>query len=199
MLISGGQTGVDRAALDFALQSGIPCSGWCPAGRRAEDGVIPAEYLLIEAGSALYQHRTRLNVRDSDATMIITGDCRSRGTSLTLDCCHKLKKPFLIVSIDGELQTVDQVLSPAVSEAIRPEKMPSRFQFKPEPFDAERARSWLHRVKPAILNLAGPRASECPAAGPVVAKLLEQLITPSDMPRPEWPPRRPFTPELLFF
>lgn len=168
MLISGGQTGVDRAALDFARQSGIPCSGWCPAGRRAEDGIIPAEYLLVEAGSPLYQQRTRLNVRDSDATLIFTSDCQSRGTSLTLDCCHKLKKPFLIVSIDDE------------------------------PFDAERVRSWLHRAKPAILNLAGPRASECPAAGTVVRKLLEQLIIHSDLPRPEWPPHRPFTPELHF-
>lgn len=71
MLISGGQTGVDRAALNFAIESGIQHAGWCPLGRRAEDGVIPDCYHLIEADTPLYQQRTRLNVRDSQATLII--------------------------------------------------------------------------------------------------------------------------------
>ena len=101
MLISGGQTGVDRVGLDFALQIGLPCAGWCPKGRRAEDGSIPADYPLREASSQLYQQRTRLNVRDSDATLIIT-DCNriSRGTALTVKYAIKLCRPCLVVDIE---------------------------------------------------------------------------------------------------
>lgn len=108
MIISGGQTGVDRAALDFALAVGIHCSGWCPKGRRAEDGIIPLIYPLKEASSQLYQQRTRLNVRDSDATLIIT-DCnrRSRGTALTVKYAVKLGRPCLVVDIgDHDLKKI---------------------------------------------------------------------------------------------
>ncbi len=108
MLISGGQTGVDRSALDFALTAGIHCSGWCPKGRRAEDEAIPSIYPLKEASSQLYQQRTRLNVRDSDATLIIT-DCnrRSRGTALTVQYAVKLGRPCLVVDIgDYDLKKI---------------------------------------------------------------------------------------------
>jgi hypothetical protein len=79
-LVSGGQTGVDRAALDVALKLGIPCGGWCPRGRQAEDGVIPARYPLAETPSEGYSERTRWNVRDADATLTAeTGAiCRRR-------------------------------------------------------------------------------------------------------------------------
>ncbi|MGO8056497.1 YpsA SLOG family protein, partial [Rhizobium leguminosarum] len=70
-LVSGGQTGVDRAALDVALRLGIACGGWCPRGRRAEDGIIPARYPLIETPTARYPQRTGWNVRDADATLVI--------------------------------------------------------------------------------------------------------------------------------
>lgn len=98
MLISGGQTGVDRVGLDFALAMGLACAGWCPKGRLAEDGVIPAIYPLKEASSDLYQQRTRLNVRDSDVTLIFT-DCNrsSRGTALTVKYAIKLGRPCLVV------------------------------------------------------------------------------------------------------
>jgi len=100
MLISGGQTGVDRAALDFAMRAGIAHSGWCPLGRKAEDGVIPSRYLLREASTPLYQQRTQLNVRDSQATLIIKDDARrSRGTALTIRCAEKLHRPLMIVDI----------------------------------------------------------------------------------------------------
>ncbi len=68
-IVSGGQTGVDRAALETALALGIPCGGWCPKGRKAEDGAIPEHYPVTETESATYEERTRLNVCESDATM----------------------------------------------------------------------------------------------------------------------------------
>src|SRR5438552_18876277 len=81
---SGGQTGVDRAALDVALELGLPCGGWCPKGRRAEDGPIPARYPLIETSSPFYPQRTKRNVLDSDGTLILTFGCPTGGTALTI-------------------------------------------------------------------------------------------------------------------
>ncbi len=106
MIISGGQTGVDRAALDFALRQHIHCSGWCPKGRRSEDGVIPAEYPLIETSTELYQQRTRLNVKHSDATLVITDGAKSRGTSLTVKLAGSCNKPCLVINSndDSELK-----------------------------------------------------------------------------------------------
>jgi predicted Rossmann-fold nucleotide-binding protein len=71
-IISGGQTGVDRAALDVALELGIPCGGWCPKGRLAEDGSIDLRYPLKETNSSEYRERTEKNVEDSDGTLILT-------------------------------------------------------------------------------------------------------------------------------
>jgi hypothetical protein len=75
-LVSGGQTGVDRAALDAALELGVPCGGWCPKGRRAEDGRIDGRYPLAETPSADYGERTRRNVGDSDGTLSSPGVSR---------------------------------------------------------------------------------------------------------------------------
>ena len=82
-IVSGGQTGVDRAALDVALSLGIPCAGWCPRGRRAEDGPIDARYPLNETPSTSYAKRTEWNVRDSDATLILARLPLGGGTALT--------------------------------------------------------------------------------------------------------------------
>ena len=71
-IISGGQTGVDRAALDVALELGLPCGGWCPRGRRAEDGPIDPRYPLTETPWDGYPQRTEWNVRDADGTLILT-------------------------------------------------------------------------------------------------------------------------------
>jgi predicted Rossmann fold nucleotide-binding protein DprA/Smf involved in DNA uptake len=98
-IISGGQTGVDRAALDVALEMGIPCGGWCPQGRRAEDGRIPDSYPLQEASSPDYPLRTRLNVEDSDGTLVITHGSPKGGTALTLKLAKQLCKPFLLVDL----------------------------------------------------------------------------------------------------
>lgn len=99
-LVSGGQTGVDRAALDIALELGIQCGGWCPRGRLAEDGVIPARYPLQETESSIYEERTRLNVLDSDGTLILGMGELSGGTAYTVDVANENGKPFLIITLD---------------------------------------------------------------------------------------------------
>jgi hypothetical protein len=98
-IISGGQTGVDRAALGVALELGIPCGGWCPRGRQAEDGPIAPHYPLKETESTFYEHRTELNVRDSDATLVLTRGVPDGGTALTIHLARELKKPCLLIDL----------------------------------------------------------------------------------------------------
>ncbi|MCL4234796.1 MAG: hypothetical protein KJ042_09780 [Deltaproteobacteria bacterium] len=101
-IVSGGQTGVDRAALDAALAVGLACGGWCPAGRRAEDGPIPARYPVRETPSAEYDERTRWNVRDSDATLILTIGAPTGGTAYTIEVARRLAKPIYVVDLTAE-------------------------------------------------------------------------------------------------
>jgi hypothetical protein len=94
-IVSGGQTGVDRAALTVAQQLGIPCGGWCPRGRRAEDGRIPSCFSMQETPSRAYPQRTEWNVRDSDGTLVLTVGGPDRGTALTLALAARHHKPCL--------------------------------------------------------------------------------------------------------
>lgn len=97
-IISGGQTGADRAALDWAIENSVPHGGWCPQGRRAEDGVIPKRYTLEETPQADYSERTKWNIRDADATLIVTLDANLNGGSLlTRDYAQTIGKPCLHV------------------------------------------------------------------------------------------------------
>jgi hypothetical protein len=96
-IISGGQTGVDRAALDVALELGLECAGWCPAGRLAEDGRIDDRYPLRETPSAEYAERTQWNVRDSDASLILAPGEPEGGTALAVELARDLHKPLLQV------------------------------------------------------------------------------------------------------
>jgi hypothetical protein len=98
-IISGGQTGVDRAALDVALERGLPCGGWCPRGRKAEDGPLPSRYPLRETPTADYAQRTRWNVRDADATLVLHFGRVDRGTALTCRLARQLGKPLLSVDL----------------------------------------------------------------------------------------------------
>lgn len=100
-VVSGGQTGVDRAALDAAMGAGIECGGWCPRGRRAEDGTIPGCYPLRETESADYRMRTRLNVADADGTLILVSGELSGGTALTRQLALAAGKPLLIIDLDS--------------------------------------------------------------------------------------------------
>lgn len=98
---SGGQTGIDRAALDFAIERGIPHGGWVPKGRLAEDGQVPAKYQMTEHPAATYPPRTEANVRDADATVIFTnGPINDEaGCLLTASLCLKLKKPYTVINL----------------------------------------------------------------------------------------------------
>src|SRR5437588_205155 len=98
-LVSGGQTGVDRAALDAALEMGVPCGGWCPKGRKAEDGRIDDRYPLVETPSPGYSQRTRWNIRDADATLILSWEELTGGTLLTVNECRKAGKPHTVIDL----------------------------------------------------------------------------------------------------
>jgi hypothetical protein len=101
-IVSGGQTGVDRAALDVALEMGILCGGWCPRNRIAEDGRIAERYPLKETATSDPSVRTELNVIDSDGTLILTWGKPSGGTLLTILCARHHRKPFLEVNLEGQ-------------------------------------------------------------------------------------------------
>ena len=95
-IVSGGQSGADRAALDWAIANGIAHGGWCPLGRRAEDGRIATRYKLKETPSREYDQRTRWNVRDSDGTLIISRVAQlSGGSAYTARCAERFGKPWL--------------------------------------------------------------------------------------------------------
>jgi hypothetical protein len=143
-IISGGQTGVDRAALDFAIQRGYPHGGWCPKGRLAEDGAIPAIYHLRETESAEYEERTQRNVVDSDATLIVTRERElSGGTALTKFVADRHCRPVLVV-YEGEAV---HAAAAAISEFLKQNHI-------------------------RTLNVAGPRESQAPGIAEFVVRLL---------------------------
>lgn len=106
-VISGGQTGVDRAALDVARELAIPCGGWCPRGRRAENGPIPESYPLRETPSASYPERTAWNVRDSDGTLVVTRGRPRGGTALTVSLARRAGKPVMVANLEGGVDAAD--------------------------------------------------------------------------------------------
>ena len=131
-IVSGGQTGVDQAALEAAIAMGLDHGGWCPSGRRSERGPIPAKYQLIETFERNYTVRTEKNVVDSDATMILFRKKLTGGTLLTERLTLKHDRPVLCVDLDQE---------DAFEESI------------------DRIATWLERFAIRTLNVAGPRES----------------------------------------
>lgn len=101
-VVTGGQAGVDRAALDVAKEMGLPVGGWCPKGRLAEDGPIATRYPLQECGSPLPKVRTELNVIDSDGTLVLNLGKPKDGTPLTVTLAKKHKRPVLVIELDDE-------------------------------------------------------------------------------------------------
>jgi hypothetical protein len=157
-IISGGQTGVDRAALDVALKHGIECGGWCPAGRLDEFGRIPDHYPINELNQeskerrpldrlggletaapwkerGIFAERTLANTRDSDGTIIIYSDQLRGGTEYTVECCKQLQRPYEL--IDASKVSIEDA--------------------------AKLICDFVSKHKIAILNVAGPRQSEWPA------------------------------------
>jgi hypothetical protein len=100
-VVSGGQSGVDRAALDAAMALGLAVGGWCPAGRGAEDGIIPECYPLTETPGRDHGERTAWNVRDSDATLILHRGPLAGGTRLTAEMARRLGRPLLCRDLTG--------------------------------------------------------------------------------------------------
>lgn len=148
MIISGGQTGVDRAALEVAMELGIPHGGWCPRGRLAEDGPIPSQFLVKETTSRLYYVRTELNVKEANGTLILFRGKMSSGTGLTQKYARQQRKPCLCVDLQKGT-TADLVA---------------------------RIRAWLIDKRIQILNIAGPRASSAAGIGEEVRAVLQEVF-----------------------
>ena len=151
-VVSGGQTGVDRAALDVALARGLACGGWCPRGRRAEDGPIDRRYPLRETAGEDPAERTRLNVRDSDGTLIIARGEPTGGTKLSGEMAAELGRPCLRID-------------PAATDRGAA---------------CKRVRRWAARESIGVLNVAGPRESEQPGIGAEAKVLLEDVLPRGD-------------------
>ena len=177
VIISGGQTGADRGALDFAIKKGVRQGGWCPLGRKAEDRIIPSCYLLRETTTELYPARTRMNIRDSDATIIFSSDINSKGSLLTTKFCIELKKPYFVILLDKKETKLikDSNLKDICQKLI----------------------IWLNKIKPEIINIAGTRESHCPGIQKKVKSILEKILDKSEKEK-EWPPIKPTTPNLNF-
>ncbi len=150
-IVSGGQTGADRGALDAGLQAKVEVGGWCPAGRLAEDGEIPEKYPLQEIEAASYSERTLKNVIDSDGTVIVFFGELEGGSRLTASCCRKERKPYLLIDATDFLAEEAAVM----------------------------IRDFVSENGIEILNVAGPRDSKQPRAYQytfeTVSRVLEQL------------------------
>jgi hypothetical protein len=147
-IVSGGQTGADRGALDAAIDLGLDHGGYCPAGRRAEDGRVPDHYHLVETASADYAVRTERNVVESDGTLLVTHGPPQRGSALTAELAGRHLRPFLHIDLDR--QTSELAIA-----AIR---------------------EWLCESGIRVLNVAGPRESGCVGIAQEVRCLLAAVL-----------------------
>jgi hypothetical protein len=142
-IISGGQTGADRGGLEAALELGIPHGGFCPKGRRAEDGIIPPQFCLTETPSTSYIPRTRANILTSDATILFAyGGVIKGGSRMTYDLCVRIKKPVLVIVLHQGLSDSDA--APAQTIRGKVETL------------------YAYCKRPITLNIAGSRESKAP-------------------------------------
>ncbi len=152
-IISGGQTGADRAALDVAIKLGISHGGWIPKGRLTENGRLDEKYHLKEMESANYNKRTEQNVIDSHGTLIISHGKLIGGSEYTRDMVLRHGRPWLHIDLNktGSFQAAKQI------------------------------RSWLAEHEIEVLNVAGPRASKDPAIYPATVDILETAFCRDDL------------------
>lgn len=152
-IISGGQTGADRASLDWAIENSVLHGGYCPKGRLAEDGPIPTTYALLETKTDKYPERTKLNVEQSNATLVVVGSegkKLTRGSKLTVTHAEKKQKPVLVVFTAGAEQPTEAQIA--------------------------EVRGWLEKHTPMVLNVAGSRASTSPNVYAFTKVLLNAAI-----------------------
>jgi Circularly permutated YpsA SLOG family len=147
-IISGGQTGVDRAALDVALKHGIDCGGWCPAERIDEFGKIPDRYPVQELQAGGFTERTLQNVRDSDGTVVIYTGKLGGGTEQTVRFCLGLKRPHQL--IDGSRSSTEAAGN-LIDDFVRKNNI-------------------------RVVNIAGPRQSEWPAGYGYATRTIEIFL-----------------------
>jgi hypothetical protein len=148
-IITGGQTGVDTGAMDFALDYGYPLDGYCPKNRKSENGKIPEKYPLTELQSEKYFDRTKKNVLASDGTLIIKDkQPLGAGSTDTIVVCKKYKKPFFIAETNLKPEGCDKFIS------------------------------WLKTNNIRVLNIAGNRKSQSPGIAEKAYTLLEFLLQP---------------------
>ena len=144
-IISGGQTGADRAALDIAVKLGITHGGWIPKGRLAEDGVLDGKYQLQEMETSKYNRRTEQNVIDSNGTLIISHGALTGGSEYTREIAIYHSRPWLHIDLNDTMA----------------------FQA------AEKIRTWIAENEIKVLNVAGSRASKDPGIYNATADILE--------------------------
>jgi hypothetical protein len=147
-IISGGQTGADRAALDFAIKHDIPHGGWVPKGRKAEDGTLPEKYHLQQMPTDQYPKRTEKNILDSDGTLIVSHGLLTGGSALTGELAKLHRKPWIHIDLGTT----------------------------PYPDAARMVQEWVRMNGLKVLNIAGPRASKDPMIYQATMDLLEKVF-----------------------
>ena len=160
-ILSGGQTGADKGGLDAAIYCKVPHGGWCPKGRKAEDGVIPPEYQLQEMTSADYLKRTKQNVIDSDATVVFTLGPPRGGSLRTIEFAHGHEKPWMNINIDttSREKAVEQIV----------DWLEGRGDYDHDEYVAQ-------PPKDCILNVAGSRESKADGIGELVMAIMVDVL-----------------------
>jgi len=148
-IISGGQTGADRAALDFAIKHGIPHGGWVPKGRKAEDGTLDQKYHLQEMPTGQYSKRTEKNILDSDGTVIVSHGPLTGGSALTRELAKQHRKPWVHIDLKATLY----------------------------PNTARMIQEWVGQNGIKVMNVAGARGSKDPKIYQAVIVLLEATLS----------------------
>lgn len=152
-ILSGGQTGADRGGLDASIVLGIEHNGYCPKGRKSEDGKIPKIYNMIETESDKYPPRTLLNIKNSDGTIIFTKTPMGRGSELTIKFCKQETKPYAVIYYSCFNSDKNEIKTMITNTA-----------------------EWIKFRKINCLNIAGSRESHCPGIQETVKNFLVEVI-----------------------